>query len=275
MQHKEKKILLLVEGKSLEAQLFSKILECFPEINVEKKNIVIYNTNLFALNQELTKEFGEKWYEEEIDFLGFLKSSSITKDQIRNLQNEQDGSLKLETLSFTDIFLVFDYERQDHLFDVNRIKNMLKFWNESTENGLLYINYPMIEAYKHLQEPLPDTGYLTKKCNCSILFSKENKKNKYKQIVGTESSFTDIKKYSRQLIQQFVIHNLCKASAITTGTTEISHSIAKQYWDNRNYVEILDVENLCSSCEQTGFVYVLATCLFFIPEYNSCLIFDN
>lgn len=275
MQRKEKRILLLVEGKSLEAQLFSKILECFPEINVEKKNIVIYNTNLFALNQELTKEFGEKWYEEEIDFLGFLKSSSITKDQIRNLQNEQDGSLKLETLSFTDIFLVFDYERQDHLFDVNRIKNMLKFWNESTENGLLYINYPMIEAYKHLQEPLPDTGYLTKKCNCSILFSKENKKNKYKQIVGTESSFTDIKKYSRQLIQQFVIHNLCKASAITIGTTEISHSIAKQYWDNRNYVEILDVENLCSSCEQTGFVYVLATCLFFIPEYNSCLIFDN
>ena len=88
MQRKEKRILLLVEGKSLEAQLFSKILECFPEINVEKKNIVIYNTNLFALNQELTKEFGEKWYEEEIDFLGFLKSSSITKDQIRNLQNE-------------------------------------------------------------------------------------------------------------------------------------------------------------------------------------------
>ncbi|MBR6395293.1 MAG: hypothetical protein IKS13_10830 [Ruminococcus sp.] len=274
MISKERKILLLVEGKSTEVNLFSRIIDCFPEIDIKKDNIIVYNTNLFALNQSLIKEFGNEWNEEEIDFLSFLKSSPNTKGQITNLKNYTSG-VDISDFKFTDIFLIFDYERQDPLFDTNRIKKMLSFWNESTENGLLYINYPMIEAYKHLKAPLPDIGYLSKKCTCPMLFSKENKKNKYKQVVGNESSFTDLNNYTRELFRNFVIHNLCKASTITKGTTDISDSIAKQYWENIDYNEILDVENFYSNSKEYGFVYVLATCLFFIPEYNSKLIFEN
>lgn len=273
MQTKEKRILLLVEGKSAEVKLFSKILDCFPEIDVKKQNIVVYNTNLFALNQALTKEFGDTWYDEKIEFLNFLKTSPVTQDQISNLQNEQESADDVKEFKFTDIFLVFDYERQEPLFNAELIKKMLSFWNESTENGLLYINYPMVESYMHLKGPLPDTDYLTRKCSCAELFRKERKKNKYKRIVGAESSFMDLEQYTKELFREFVIHNLCKASAITRDTDDISVLTAQQYWESIDYSEIADVENQCSHSEQTGFVYVLATCLFFIPEYNSDLIF--
>ncbi|MBR3668080.1 MAG: hypothetical protein IKN66_13185 [Ruminococcus sp.] len=277
MQNNKRKILLLVEGKTSEVELFNKIIDCFPEIPVTKQDVLVYNTSLWALNNALTKEFGNEWYKEEIDFIEFLKSSPITQGQLIRLQSESNQKTEefFADLRFRDIFLIFDYERQDHYFNEELIKEMLSFWSESSENGLLYINYPMIEAYKHIKKGLPDVEYLTRKCDCSILFCQENQKNKYKQIVAKESSFTDLRKYTRELFRSFVIHNLCKASSITKGSSELTVLNAEQYWKNIDYSEILEVQNQCSSDAATGFVYVLATCLFFIPEYNSRLIFDK
>ena len=275
MQNNDRKILLLVEGKSAEVALFSRILDCYPEIQVKKQNILVYNTNLWTLHQALKREFGEAWYEEEIDFLGFLKSSPVIQGQITNLQAEEAEADDFKEFRFTDIFLVFDYERQDPSFDAALIQKMLGFWSESTENGLLYINYPMIEAYKHLKKPLPDPDYISRKCDCSILFSDDTRNNKYKQIVGSESSFTNLRKITRDTFKALVIHNLCKASAITGSTTDISEQTARQYWQKIDYSKILDVQNQCAEDAVNGFVYVLATCLFFIPEYNSNLIFDT
>lgn len=275
MQSNKRKTLLLVEGKSAEVKLFSKILDCFPEINVNKQDILVYGTNLWTLYHALEKEFGSTWYEGEIDFIEFLKSSPIILEQIEGFQLHPESLSDFSRNQFRDIFLVFDYERQDPLFDASRIRNMLGFWSESTENGLLYINYPMIEAYKHLKKPLPDLDFISRKCDCSELFSDETKQNKYKDIVGSESSFTDLRKYSRELFRDFVIHNLCKASAMTRGTTDISAETARQYWQSLSLDEILEIQNQCSLSPIDGFVYVLATCLFFIPEYHSKLIFDT
>lgn len=275
MQSNKRKTLLLVEGKSAEVKLFSKILDCFPEINVNKQDILVYGTNLWTLYHALEKEFGSTWYEGEIDFIEFLKSSPVILEQIEGFQLHPESLSDFSRNQFRDIFLVFDYERQDPHFDASRIRNMLGFWSESTENGLLYINYPMIEAYKHLRKPLPDLGYLSKKCACSELFSDETKQNKYKNIVGSESSFTDLRKYTRELFRDFVIHNLCKASVMTKGTTDISAETAQQFWQRLSLEEILEVQNQCSQDAVNGFVHVLATCLFFIPEYHSKLIFDT
>ncbi len=275
MQNNERKILLLVEGKTTEVKLFGMILDCYPEIQVKKQNIFVYNTNIWTLHHALKKEFGDTWYEEKIDFLGFLKSLPVIQGQITRLQTNQQQTDDFKDLIFTDIFLVFDYERQDPSFDPSLIKNMLAFWSESTENGLLYLNYPMIESYKHLKNPLPDLDYINRKCSCSILFSNETKKNMYKSIVGCESSFTDLRKYTRDIFKEFVIHNLCKASAMVNGTTDISIQTAQQYWQSMRLDQILNIQNQCAQSPTVGYVYVLATCLFFIPEYHSKLIFGT
>lgn len=260
-----KNILLLVEGDSSEVSLFSRILDCFPEIKINKNNILVYHTNLWVLNGNLKKEFGDDWYSQEIDFLEFLKSSPNLQNQIKNI----------DTIRITDIFLVFDYERQDPLFDSSALENLQRFFSNSTENGQLYINYPMIEAYKHLKKPFQDNDYLNRECSCSILTSKENKKNKYKQIVGDESNYKDLKKIQTEDFRQFVIHNLCKASFIIKGGGEVSETIAYNYWKNMNMSLILKKQNQHSEDILCGSVYVLCTCLFFIPDYKSSLIFST
>ena len=83
MQSNKRKTLLLVEGKSAEVKLFSKILDCFPEINVNKQDILVYGTNLWTLYHALEKEFGSTWYEGEIDFIEFLKSSPVILSKLK------------------------------------------------------------------------------------------------------------------------------------------------------------------------------------------------
>lgn len=249
----ERNILLVVEGMRAEKDLFKRILQCFPEIDLSPENIFVYDTNIWVLNHKLNLEFGDKWYEQDIDFLGYIKS----------LQQDLKGK------KFTDIYLVFDYERQDDSFCPDVIEHMLQFFNNSTDNGQLYINYPMIESYRHLSSPLPDFDFLNRQCTCAALISR-----KYKEIVGIESDFKQLRRIQAEDFREFVIHNLCKASHIIFGTSDISEKTANDYWAKLDMLDILKEQNKHSTDKQNGFIYVLCTCLFFIPEYNSNLIFN-
>ena len=59
---------------------------------------------------------------------------------------------------FTDIFLVFDYERHDPRFSEDKIAELQNYFQDSTDMGKLFINYPMVESYQHLQSS-PDPFY--------------------------------------------------------------------------------------------------------------------
>ena len=45
------------------------------------------------------------------------------------------------------IFFNFDYEAQDPNFSINKIQRLQKYFSDVTNNGQLYINYPMVESY--------------------------------------------------------------------------------------------------------------------------------
>lgn len=261
---KRRNILLIVEGEKAEVKLFTKIAECFPQMGYSRENIIVYKTNLWVLSGELKKYFGSDWYKQrEIDMLGFIRSCEKFKDQ----------AVKLEGKRITDIYLVFDYERQDIRFNAGDIENMQNFFCESTRNGMLYINYPMVEAYKHLKKPLPDEDFIDRACKCSEL-------SEYKEIVDSESGQNDLRRLNTEDFKKLVIHNLCKAACMTGEDASrqlkcISEEAAYKYHIRCDLFCILKKQLGCSASTETGFVYVLATCLFFIPDYNPELIFDN
>lgn len=258
-------ILLLVEGEAAEVGLFNKIFECFPQMGYSKDNIIVYKTNLWVLIGDLKNYFGDDWHEQkEINFLNYIRFSEKLKGQAK----------KLDGKKITDIYLVFDFERQDLRFNGSDIENMQKFFSDPTRNGMLYINYPMVEAYKHLQKPLPDKKYLDRICKCSDL-------TEYKSAVNSGSHFKDLRKLGREEFKQLLIHNLCKAACITEAETSpkkikcISEETAYKYYLYHDFLNILEKQIYCSADRQTGFVYVLATCLFFISDYNPKLIFNS
>ena len=93
MYNEGRNILLIVEGADDEVNLFKKIIQCFPEIKLEPENILVYNTNLWVLNEDLIKEFGENWHElEDIDFRVFCESKF---PEIKGKKISEDVSLSV------------------------------------------------------------------------------------------------------------------------------------------------------------------------------------
>ena len=140
--------LLIVEGKHEKNELFWLIFKCFPELNINMEDVWIYGTNIYKLYEDIVKEYGNNWAKDESDIdLPLVISKKENPDTVcyRN--------------DFTNIILVFDYERHDPTFSEEKIIEMQHFFEDSTDMGKLYLNYPMIESYLHLKS-IPDEEYI-------------------------------------------------------------------------------------------------------------------
>ena len=130
------KILVITEGPT--DKRFLKRLFSISDIASENVEVVCFDTNLYRLIQ-LYEDMGcsYKW----IDLQQVLKESKtkLTSNERKALDD-----------SYTAILLVFDAEFQDPLFDGNRLMKFMKHFKDPSDYGKLYINYPMVEAFRHV-----------------------------------------------------------------------------------------------------------------------------
>lgn len=152
--------LLIVEGNHEKNELFRIILKAFPELSIQIEDVWIYGTNIYQLYDYIVKEYGEDWYESDID--------------LPLLISNRQGIEKCYKEDFTNIFLVFDYERHDPGFSVDKIRNMQAYFSDATDFGQLYINYPMIESYQDV-DSFDVNDYIDRKENVSLQQGKEYK----------------------------------------------------------------------------------------------------
>ena len=102
--------LLIVEGNHEKNDLFWLIFKSFPELNIDMENVWIYGTNIYQLYDDIEKEYGDNWDEEYVDIdLPYVVSRKKTPN---NLRYKND---------FTNIILVFDYERHDTFFQKEKL----------------------------------------------------------------------------------------------------------------------------------------------------------
>ena len=333
---KRNQILLIVEGHHEKNKLFWLIFKCFPEININMDEIWIYGTNIYQLYNDIVKEYDEEWAEENVDIdLPFV----ITKKQYPNkLRYKED---------FTNIVLVFDYERHDTNFSEEKILEMQRCFVDAADMGKLYINYPMIESYRHLCQ-LPDGNFAERKIPVSLQPGKEYKALvEQETILGSKLDFphriddllekhfgvSNVEKrkkccneileissvnsienvidnalqgvvaehilstakyqlvdwvtkqeyihmdltywqYIRSVLKHVIYHNVSKANRIQYEQYQIPKNKYREYFERLDLTEILRVQNLASSDNITGFIWVLNTCIFFIAEYNFRLVMD-
>lgn len=330
-KRKRGRCLLIVEGKHEKDELFWLIFKCFPELNIDEDDVWIYGTNIYKLYDDIVKEYGDDWMNEDID-LPFVLSK---KDHLEELYYRND---------FTDIFLVFDYERHDPQFSQEKIFKMQKYFESSTDMGKLYLNYPMIESYMHLKS-LSDDAYinritpvslqpgekykrLVKSESCIIkqinfphkiddlLAEKkyqitdserencceailgistcdmESQLEKILYVIGNDKKEKTLKyqlkdwiskigyanenmtywEYMRHVFQKIVYYNICKASHIQN--KEIYNQELRTQYENINLLKILNVQNEVSQNLETGFIWILSTCVLLIPDYNYQLVYN-
>lgn len=59
---------------------------------------------------------------------------------------------ELSKENFTNIILIFDYERHDPYFSEEKICKLQNYFSDITDVGQLYLNYPMVESYLDYNE---------------------------------------------------------------------------------------------------------------------------
>jgi hypothetical protein len=236
----KRKMLILVEGQKTDKALMKKLLELY---NIDmRREIVSYNTNIYTLYNDMFYN-GKPGNMDVLEILYEREADIDRKPIFRQM--------------FTHILLIFDLDPQDSQFSSDKITGMLNYFTESTDMGKLYINYPMIEAFYHLKS-IPDREY---KDRFATLDELKNKK--YKERVNKENRNRDYSKFAVNRKECNIV---------------IKQNIEKgQYISRENEINIVPdggkiLKNQLETLKTRETLYVLCTCVYFIPEYNPNLL---
>lgn len=183
------KLLFVFEGEKTEPQIFKSLKNTLFSGITDFELYACYCSHIYSLYKILEKD-------EDLDIIEILRE-----------KNKQ----RLSGISRHDIALVylfFDYDPQTNQECNKVIPQMLEKFSNETENGKLFISYPMVEAVK----AIASKNFL---CNEQRTILVEDSKN-YKNIIHTkiESAVKYFAKYTITTWQKIIKQNLQQASWI-------------------------------------------------------------
>ena len=256
MMNKEK-TLFIFEGVKTESKLIEKLEHNF----LGKTNSIkcVFDAEIYQLYRAIKEE-----KEFSIDIVSLLKER--TAENAKILENYTRDS-------FAYIYLFFDYDAHSTLADDNKIKEMLSLFNDETEEGMLYISYPMVEAIRHFKD-LESFKSLTVKCkrkNCPYKEECHNKEEclkepHYKSVAASDSrpQLSNVNSYTKTVWQELITAHLCKANALVNDAFTMPTSLISQEAIVSKQLE----KHICHKCPE---VAVLSACPLYVLDYFGCV----
>lgn len=145
-------ILFVFEGVEREPRVFRTLERLF--FGQGERIVCSFRNNIYELYRQLQEFDGDG------DIVSILR------------ENRADLPDGVNTSDFSEIYLFFDYDFQNEnltLGEMNqRLLEMLKMFDDETDNGKLYVSYPMVESLCYTRE-LPDehfAEYTVSRCDC-------------------------------------------------------------------------------------------------------------
>lgn len=145
-------------------------------------------------------------------------------DTFEILKQRPQYGIELEKFSrddFAEIYLFFDYDGHAQNASDDSIKDLLKFFNEETEYGKLYLSYPMVEAIRHIPKESNDFKVLKTSAKVKI---------NYKKKVGLDgdSKFQNVSSYSNKIWNFIIEIHLKKVNFIVNDEYKIPTILISQ-----------------------------------------------
>ncbi len=145
--------LFIFEGEA-EERVFKTLKHLF--MSNEHEIVCVFHSNIYALYSRLKKHsVFESEIANELDIVSVLNELLL-----------ETGDYTLEPYVnevFAEVFLFFDYDFHDKRGTLqennNHLLEMMSYFSDETGNGKLYINYPMLEAYRYIKH-IPDSDYV-------------------------------------------------------------------------------------------------------------------
>lgn len=212
--------LFVFEGVRAESKYVDMLEQHFLGKRISVK--CVYDAEIYQLYKVLKEE------EPDFDLVELLKE-----------RNKENAELLRDYTrdSFAYIYLFFDYDAHSTLADDDKIEEMLKFFNNETENGLLYISYPMLEAIRHYKD-MQSFKELTVKCKRANCPYKEEcdeveaclKEPHYKKVSASECQpqLTNINKYTKEVWQELIRAHVSKMNYLVNDVFDLPIQIELQ-----------------------------------------------
>lgn len=232
----------IVEGEAREPLIIDNISKVFFAHGNFKIIMLPAGENIYMLWKKLKED------DFETDIIEVLRESN------KEIRAQLSG---LTRDDFSEVYLFFDYDvHQNNLResdDRNVIDQMLESFDNETENGKLYISYPMVEALRDYE-----LGMCGNKENCFVLISNLED---YKNVSATHSCNPHFKKYDfdmwREIIDVFAMRISCLVGHADTITYE-------------QYIEIInprEIQKLEEKVTQKNKVFILSAFPEFLVDY--------
>lgn len=204
------KILFVFEGEKTESQYVSSL----------NKNLLGETTIIECIYAgDIYQLYATKSADSDLDTFELLKE----RCERNNLHKSKAVLDKYTRNDIAEIYLFFDYDGHATKADDEKIKEMLTMFDNETEQGKLYISYPMVEAIKHLTS-FDEKSVLEVKCkgqNCPKIDACDKKESckkepHYKSKSGTEclQILNQIRRYDKALWIQITTVHLLRMNSI-------------------------------------------------------------
>ena len=132
--------------------------------------------------------------------------------QLNPLAKNRELLADLRRDQIGQIYLFFDMEPKDEQFNSQKLLDMLALFNNETEQGKLFISYPMIEAIRDIND---HTEYLTRTARLDDCAGKH-----YKRLSAERGNaiYQDARKINKPVWQGLISANLQKANYLISGS---------------------------------------------------------
>lgn len=227
------KILLIVEGAVEEIRILGNNTYGLLKLFDSDYEIVPFCNPIY----ELYEGYKNGDFDDIVQYLRFNKGLDIPKDV-------------LSKNAFSAIYLIFDFDSHYQKYSDEIIKDILDTFDNETNNGKVYINYPMVESFYHLTS-IPDKEY-----NDRVICLQYKNGEEYKKLVNCKMAFKK-NKISKELLELIVLQNYDKAIKIMGGLAE-----------EINYCTILEKQIEMKNSSKNE-IYVLSTFPLMIIDYNN------
>lgn len=168
-----------------------------------------------------------------------LKEDNFDTDIIEVLREDnEDISEQVRGFTrddFSEVYLFFDYDaHQRNLGEIDNrdvLSQMLESFNNETENGKLYISYPMVEALRDYE-----SGICGNRDNCFVMIPELRV---YKNISASRTVHPQFKEYNFEIWREIIDVFAMRLSCLTDQSDTITY---EQYIKTINPLEIQKLE---------------------------------
>lgn len=242
-------MVFIVEGTNDASLLEQQILPCLLDINLSilpQAQIFIFGTCIYKIYQAISDD-------SDLDTIEILREQH--KNDLKNKIHQLDRSRVAE------IYMFFDCDPHATNYAPEKLKEIVNFFQDETDKGLIFISFPMIESFRHCYKVLSYTDTLQNLKNTQ----RTQDLKEYKSLVA--NTHKDIKHIDcSSTVLKVIKHTIHHCNHLLSERYEYPLEIEK---NNINQIEILKKQPIIQArSNEVHEFYIISAIPLFIFNYN-------